>query len=71
MNPVQKVRVCTIRSNPENDAEYMPGAVRRWGAKGTIKQYSNSHGLCFDVEHDDGVLGYYEPDELKLIDPES
>lgn len=71
MNPVTIVRVKTVRSNPANDREYTAEANRRWGVKGTLVQYSNSHGLCFQVRHDDGSLGAYEPDELRLIDPES
>jgi hypothetical protein len=73
MNPIKAVRVLTVRADPSNDEEYVQAAraARRWGVKGTLKQYSNSHGLCFQVEHDDGTTGCYEADELKLIDPES
>ncbi len=38
-------------------------ARRRWG-EGTIVAYHDSHGLCFDVLHGDGVVASYDPDEI-------
>lgn len=71
MRALDKVRVLTVRVDPRNDAQYLNGGGRRWAAKGHLTGYSNSHGLCFEVTHDDGSLGYYEPSELKLINPET
>ena len=70
MKPLTRIRVVTVRTDPRNDAEYMPDVLRVWGVTGTITGYSNSHGLCFEVAHDDGTVGCYEPDELRLINPE-
>ena len=35
---------------------------------GVIRNYSDSHGLCFSVKHeDDGTTAGYDPDELTII----
>lgn len=33
-------------------------------AKGIIIGYSNSHGLAYEVLHDDGQAAWYDPSEL-------
>jgi hypothetical protein len=45
---------------PEAVAERVPGA------RGRIVDYSDGHGLCYSVQHEDGTSGYYDPDELLL-----
>ena len=72
MNNIEHIRVLTVQIKPSNDLQYSAEAnrLRKWGVKGTLVRYSNSHGLCFEVQHDDGSRGCYEPEELKLIDPE-
>jgi hypothetical protein len=40
---------------------------RRWGVVGKIVGYSDSHGLCYRVEHADGTDGWYESRELVLL----
>ncbi len=37
---------------------------RRPDAPGSIVGHSDSHGLCYEVRHDDGTRAYYDPDEL-------
>lgn len=37
---------------------------RKWGVKGTIQRLSNSHGLCYEVKHDDGTISWYDSSEL-------
>jgi hypothetical protein len=42
---------------------------RRCNATGYVVGEHNSHGLCYDVRHEDGVagggtLGCYDPDEI-------
>lgn len=44
-------------TNPEN---------RRANARGTIKENSSGHGLCFLVEYDDGGEGWFDADELSI-----
>jgi hypothetical protein len=36
------------------------------GETGTIANYSNSHGLCYEVRFRDGIA-WFEPDELNLL----
>ena len=38
------------------------------GACGIVSNYSNSHGLCYEVTHTNGTKGWYDPDELCVID---
>lgn len=42
-------------------------AARRWGVRGTVKTHHDSHGLCYEVTHEDGTLGYYNPNELEVL----
>lgn len=50
------------------DREWMPEALkaRKWGVLGTIIMHHDSHGLCYDVLHDDGTEGCYDPDEFAV-----
>ena len=44
------------------------GAIQRrlWGVTGVIVDHHDSHGLCYDVKHDDDdSVGCYDPGELK------
>lgn len=49
--------------------EWTPEALiaRKWGVLGTIIMHHDSHGLCYDVLHDDGTEGCYDPDEFAVI----
>lgn len=39
---------------------------RRPGAKGKATgKFSDSHGLCFEIEHEDGTKAWYDLDELR------
>ena len=40
-------------------------AKRRWGARGTVIDRSDAHGLCYGVRHKDGSVAWYEPTELE------
>jgi len=40
----------------------------RWGVSGKIVDHSDSHGLCYQVEHEDGTVAWYEPRELKTLE---
>lgn len=37
---------------------------RREGAWGRVVDLSNAHGLCYQVDYDDGGHGWYDPSEL-------
>lgn len=41
--------------------------TRRVNAFGYVRDSHNSHGLCYEVRHDDGIVSYYDPDELVFI----
>lgn len=47
----------------------MPEAwnARKWGVQGTILMHHDSHGLCYDVRHDDGTEGCYDPGEFEVL----
>jgi hypothetical protein len=44
--------------------DYNDDVIRRRNATGVVIAEHNSHGLYFDVMHDDGATGCYDPDEL-------
>jgi len=61
-------RVITDLSGPQADDWTEVAKIRRkHGMEGRIIQHHDSHGLCYDVHHDDGTAGCYEPHELKVI----
>jgi len=39
---------------------------RRWGAPGVVIRHHDSHGLVYEVRHEDGTVGCYEQEELVL-----
>lgn len=55
-----------VRVGELTATDFMPGARAhaRQGQRGVIQDYSNSHGLCYHVQHDDGTYAWYAPDEL-------
>ena len=42
-------------------------AKRKWDVNGTIVAHHNSHGLCYDVQHEDGSVGSYDEDEIQVL----
>jgi len=44
------------------DAEAIPH--RKFSVLGTIIAHHDSHGLCYDVRHEDGTVGCYDSREL-------
>lgn len=64
-------RVMTTKKNTP-DKEWMPEALvaRKWGVTGTIIMHHDSHGLCYDVQHDDGTEGCYDPAEFYVLHTE-
>ena len=41
--------------------------ARRFGVLGRIIRHHDSHGLCYDVRHDDGTEGCYDSNELAVL----
>jgi len=42
-------------------------ARKKWGVRGKVITHHDSHGLCYDVYHEDGSTGCYDPSELEII----
>ena len=40
---------------------------RQWGIQGVVITHHDSHGLCYDVRHEDGSVGCYNPSELEVL----
>lgn len=39
---------------------------RRWGANGIVVTHHDSHGLWYEVRHEDGSIGHYDPTEIEV-----
>ena len=42
---------------------------RRADAEGVVTDFSDSHGLCYEVKHPGGERAWYDPEELSYADP--
>lgn len=40
---------------------------RRWGMLGVIMTHSDSHGLCYEIRHEDGSVAWYDPSEMDVV----
>jgi len=59
-----------VKTIDDADSDYWNNPKARgcqWGVLGQIIHYSNSHGLCFKVRHNDGSIAWYDPEELELL----
>lgn len=65
LDPDTRVRTT---SKSTADDEWTPGALmaRKWGVAGVIVRHHDAHGLCYDVRHDDGTEGCYDPTEFDI-----
>lgn len=59
--------VKTIEDAGDDDWTEEALANRKWGVGGRVIGYSDSHGLCYEVEHEDGTVGWYNPSEIEVI----
>lgn len=66
LDPGTRVKTTTKKTA---DSEWTPEALvaRKWGVTGTVAWHHDSHGLCYDVRHDDGTEGCYDPAEFDVI----
>lgn len=60
-------RVKTLTPAGSNDWVETLKQSRKWGVVGTIVDYSDSHGLCYKVKHDNGTESWYNPEELEEV----
>lgn len=68
LDPGTTVR--TTQPNLEQRGEWTDEgwAKRKWGVKGKILTHHDSHGLCYDVLHEDGSQGCYNPSEIEVVE---
>ena len=59
-----------VKTTQENSDDWTKEALktRRWGVRGAVIAHHDSHGLCYDVRHEDGTRGSYDPSELEVDD---
>jgi len=62
--------VKTTQPNLEKRGEWTDEgwASKKWGVQGTVITHHDSHGLCYDVRHEDGSQGCYDPSELEIAE---
>ncbi len=41
--------------------------LRKTGVRGIVVAASDSHGTCYGVRHPNGVVAFYEPEELVAV----
>lgn len=58
-------KVQVVSSLEQRDYTVEGHQQRRPGATGVVIGHSDSHGLCWQVRHDDGTVGFYDSDELE------
>ena len=61
--------VKTTQPNMEKRHEWTEEgwASKKWGVRGRILRHHDSHGLYYDVRHEDGTEGCYDPSEFEVI----
>lgn len=64
-----RTKVKTTQANIALRKEWTDEAweKRKWGVQGTVITHHDSHGLCYDVRHEDGTEGCYDPSELEVV----
>lgn len=64
--PGTKVKT-TEKQLPDTEWSEEVLANRKWGVKGVVLRHYDSHGLCYDVRHEDGTVGCYDPSEFEIV----
>lgn len=63
----QKVRTTQANMMLRKDWTDEGWDSKKWGMQGIVVNYHDSHGLCYEVRHDDGSVGSYDPSELEVV----
>lgn len=60
--------VVTTQANESLRSEWTDEgwASRKWGVLGIVKNHHDSHGLSYEVKHQDGTIGHYDPSEIEV-----
>lgn len=61
-----RVKTVAVES-PSTDWTEEGKRSRKFGITGSVITHHDSHGFCYDVRHDDGTDGCYDPEELELL----
>lgn len=63
-----ETRVRTTQPNFSKRKEWTDEAWenRQWGVPGEVLTHHGSHGLCYEVQHEDESIGFYDPSELEV-----
>jgi hypothetical protein len=64
----KKVKVVDNITARDYTHEANVGRLNSVGEIGTVVNYHNSHGLCYDVIFSSGGIATFDPDELIVID---
>ena len=67
ISPGTPVRTTEPNMSKRGDWTDEGWASKKWGVQGTVITHHDSHGLCYDVRHEDGTQGCYEPSELDVV----
>ncbi len=59
-------KVITTEVNPKIEWTKEALSNRQWGAKGIIVMHHDSHGLYYEIQHEDGTIGCYDPSEFQI-----
>jgi hypothetical protein len=64
-------RVLTVEDPNDSADDWTAEAAvsRKWGEVGEVIATHDSHGLTFEVKHNDGSVGHYEHHELRAVLP--
>lgn len=63
------MEVLTTQANMSLRKEWTDDAwkMRQWNVRGIVVDFSDAHGLCYEVQHPDNSTGYYDPSELRVV----
>jgi hypothetical protein len=69
LDPSILIGASVMTLKPLHDEEYtsLGQSSRKWGLQGVVRSSHDSHGLCYEVVHEDGTFGCYDPDEIEII----
>lgn len=67
IDPGTEVRTTQPNMDKRREWTEEDWARKKWGARGIILRHHDSHGLCYDVRHENGTVGCYDPSEFEVV----